>query len=456
MQGLHVEGSTVVHDSPSAVVMPEWLEQKMLEEIRATYAYGVAQASKAEAEGLKALENGIRERLMRVGGQLLQASLERGLGNGYQGGRIGCASCGGWKRYVADRRKVLSTWFREIRLTRAYYHCRKCQEGTFPLDSALDIEGSSFSPTIREAICLTDAEVSFERGQELLERLTGIRLSVEEGRRIAEGKGRQLEQGAQDEIKKAWQPQTLKPREVGSPPQRLYVSPDGTHIPIRGQKEWSEVKVATIFTADVPFKGQKPVRGQTRYVGGLEDAETFFKRLYVEGVKQGMDQAGEVVVIGDGAAWIWNQAELTLPKNRVEIIDFYHATEKLWSAARAVWGEESIQGKRWAERWSDALYRGRFDRVVSALRRLRGQTETVRGSLRQTIGYFETNRQRMRYGYFRRRGYFIGSGVTESSCRHLVGTRLKQAGMHWDKRQAQAILQLRVARLNDRWDYLWN
>lgn len=454
MQGLVVEGSTDASRLPNVIALPEWLEQKLLDEMRAAYAWAVQQA--AQGVALKELEQGLRERMMGAGGKLLQAGLERGLGKGYAGGSIVCVGCAGRMRYVADRDKVLSTWFREIRLRRAYYHCRRCQTGRFPLDKSLDIVATSFSPTIREAICLVNAEVSFERGQDLLERLTGIRMSVEEGRLIAEEQGRQLECQDQAEIEKTWQAKAPKPREACSAPQRLYISPDGTHIPIRGQKDWSEVKVATIFTAGIPPRGEKPIREQTRYVGGLEDAETFYKRLYVEALKQGVDQAGEVVVIGDGAAWIWNQAELTLPKNRVEIIDYYHASEKLWTVARAVWGEEDVQGKKWAERWSDKLYKGRFDGVLAALQRLRGQTSVARESIRQTIGYFETNRTRMRYGYFRRKGYFIGSGVTESSCKHLVGTRLKRAGMHWDKQQAQAILQLRLARLNGRWDHLWN
>jgi hypothetical protein len=455
MPGLVIEGSTIEQRQPNAIGMPEWLEQKMLEEIRAAYVYGVEQAAKAKDRGLKNLENGMRERMVHIGGQLLQASLERGLGNGYEGGSIACG-CGGRMRYVADRSKVLSTWLRDIRISRAYYHCPKCKTGRFPLDEALGIAGSSFSPTIREAICLTNAEMSFERGQELLERLTGIRVSVEEGRLIAEDQGRQLELEFQDEIAKVWRPKAPKPREACSAPQRLYVSPDGTHIPIRGQKEWSEVKVATIFTTGIPSEGGDPVREVTRYVGGLEKAEIFYKRLYVEALKQRIDEAGEIVVIGDGAEWIWNQAELTLPKNRVEIIDYYHATEKLWTLARAVWGEENKCAKQWAGRWSDKLYEGKVAQVMAAMSRVPAKSETAREVLRTTIGYFKTNKHRMRYDELRKKGYFIGSGITESSCKHLVGTRLKQAGMHWDKQQAQAILQLRLARLNGRWDHIWN
>ena len=433
--------------------MPEWLEQKTLEEVRAAYAWCVKEAKQGK---LKAVEEGLRERMSGISAKLMQAGLERSLGNGYVGWRVPCSGCKGWMNYLQDRTKVITTWFREIRVNRAYYHCRNCKAGRFPLDEKLRIEGSGFSPTIREAICIANAEVSFERGQEILERFTGIRVSVEEGRLIAEKLGRELEHQTQEEIKKVWQPETPKPREVSVMPERLYLSPDGTHIPIRGEKEWREVKVGTIFSTRIPAKGEDPVREQTRYVGGLEKAEIFYKRFYAEALKQSIDQAKEVVVIGDGAEWIWNQAELTLPKERIEIIDYYHATEKLWTLARAVWGEENKRTKQWAGRWSDRLYEGKAAQVIAAMKRISTKSVPAREVLRTTIGYFTTNKKRMRYAELRRKGYFIGSGVTESSCRHLVGTRLKQAGMHWDMEQAQAILQLRLARLNQRWDYLWN
>lgn len=262
MQGLVAENSTVAGRSPNAIACPEWLEQKLLDDMRSAYTWTVSQA--AAGRGLKEMEQGLRERVMGIGAKLLQASLARGYGSGHTAGSLPCAGCSGRMRYVMERDKIITSWFQEIRLKRAYYHCRRCKAGMVPLDKQLDVVGTSFSPTVREAICLVNAEVSFERGQDLLERLTGIRMSVEEGRLIAEDQGRALEHQDQAEIEKAWQAKAPKPREACLAPQRLYVSPDGTHIPILGQKEWSEVKVATIFTASIPSSGnilQTAIRG---------------------------------------------------------------------------------------------------------------------------------------------------------------------------------------------------
>ena len=243
------------------------------------------------------------------------------------------------------------------------------------------------------------------------------------------------------------------PRELAKVPERLYFSPDGTTI--HTEAGWKEVKVGAVFTTAVPEPGEDPVREVTRYVGTLEDSEAFGRRFYVEGLKLGLGENPEVVVIADGAHWIWNEADKNLPENRVEIIDFYHASEKLWTAAKLAFGEESPETKKWAEKQAHRLKRGGFNQVLNALEHLPIRGKEAKAVQRQIIGYFKTNRHRMRYGEFRKKGYFIGSGVVESSCKHLVAARLKQAGMRWTKKGAQSILQLRLACLNQRWDHLW-
>jgi hypothetical protein len=433
--------------------MPEWLEQKLIDELRSLHAEVVREAAGNKGE-LKRLDQMVRQKVLALGASILQAGLARGAGKGYAGSVLRCR-CGGRRRYVTDADKRVTTLVGQVRIRRAYYHCARCKRGWVPLDETLGIEGRSFSSAVQEAACLLGAEVPFERAQDLLERLSAVRMSVEECRHIAEGKGGGLEGQAQEEIGKVWEAKRPIPREAPKAPERLYISPDGTHVPTREQG-WTEARVATIFTTRIPPKGQEPERENTRYVAGVEDSEAFYKRLYVEALKQRVDEAREVVVVADGASWIWRRAEIAFPKNRVEILDFYHASEKLWEVGRAVFGEESPKGKKWAERWSRKLEKGSADPVIHALRRLNPRCEEARKRVREVVRYFVTHRRQMRYGDFRRRGYFIGSGATESSCKHLIGARLKQAGMRWDKRQAQAILQLRTARLNDRWEPLWN
>lgn len=421
--------------------------------LETVWTWAVIAAQRVPAEGMISFEKEFRERLLKVGGRVMEEALPAALGTGLAGSSRACSDCGAKARFVNHRPKTMTTLVTEVRLRRAYYHCAGCGKGQAPLDETLSIVGTSFSPGVREAICLLNAEVSFERGSRLLEELSVIRMHKEEGRRLAEGKGRQLERQVSEEVENAWRPKKPIPRENPEAARRLYVSPDGTTVPtVEG---WKEVKVGAVFTATVPRPGQKPERERTRYAGLLGGAGPFYRRLYVEMQKMGLTAETEVVVIGDGAHWIWNEADLSLPKDRTEIIDFYHAAEKLWGVARAVFGEENPKGKQWAQRWSHKLKRSDARGAIAALTRLEPRSEEGKKILRETLGYFRNNQRRMTYRAFRRRGLFIGSGVVEGSCKHLVGDRLKHAGMHWTEEGAQAILSLRLALLNQRWAHEW-
>ena len=402
--------------------------------------------------GLGPVEKSVREGALKLGGSILGEALPLALGTGYSRSRLPCR-CGGKAKFINNRPKTITTLLFDIRLRRAYYHCARCGTGHVPLDEVLDVEGSTFSPGSREAICLLDAQRSFETGKDLLERLSGVRMHEDEGRLLTHEKGRELEQQTQEEIASVWKPKKPKPREVVKDAQRLYFSPDGTTVPTK--EKWKEAKMGTVFTTGVPCVGQDPERIHTRYAATMGDSEDIWRRLYVEALKIGLVEKTEVVVVADGAHWIWGWAETSLPQNRVEIIDFYHASEKLWEVSRAVFGEGVPRGQLWARRWKEKLYEGKVGECLGALRRLRPETEDGREEVRKTIGYFQNNRRRMRYDQFRQAGYFIGSGVTESGCKHLVGQRLKQAGMRWAVEGAQSMLQIRAAYLNGRWDSLW-
>ncbi len=146
------------------------------------------------------MEKDFRERLLKLGALLLGEALPAGLGAGYVGGSMACGKCGGRARYVKDRPRTITTLVQEIRLLRAYYHCAGCREGAVPLDRQLSLDQTSFSPGVRESICLLDAEVSFEHGSELLWRLNAIRLDKQEGRRLAEDLGQELERRTVAEV----------------------------------------------------------------------------------------------------------------------------------------------------------------------------------------------------------------------------------------------------------------
>jgi hypothetical protein len=61
----------------------------------------------------------------------------------------------------------------------------------------------------------------------------------------------------------------------------------------------------------------------------------------------------------------------------------------------------------------------------------------------------------MRYAEYRKKKFFVGSGVVEAGCRTVIGERLKQSGMHWSVRGANAIIALRCSILSGRFEDFW-
>jgi tartrate dehydratase beta subunit/fumarate hydratase class I family protein len=160
------------------------------------------------------------------------------------------------------------------------------------------------------------------------------------------------------------------------------------------------------------------------------------------------------VVLGDGAAWVWHQAALHYPNNRVEVLDFYHASEHLGLVAKAYYGETRPTGAHRHQKQAQRLLaRGGAQRVLQVLQRMPAERAQVQEVIKDNLRYFENNLERMNYSEYRKRGYHIGSGLAESACKHLVGKRLKQSGMtNWSEPGAEAILRLRVVIENGRFD----
>jgi DNA-binding transcriptional ArsR family regulator len=158
----------------------------------------------------------------------------------------------------------------------------------------------------------------------------------------------------------------------------------------------------------------------------------------------GHHAAKEVVVLGDGAAWIWLLAYQQFP-GALQIVDFYHVCEHLAEVGEARFGPATPESKAWQSARQTQLKTNRVDLVLSEILAWKPKTSQNRQIRRQAYHYFHTNAERMRYQTFLEKGYHIGSGVVEATCKHVVASRLDQAGMHWREASAEAILTLRAA-----------
>jgi hypothetical protein len=158
-------------------------------------------------------------------------------------------------------------------------------------------------------------------------------------------------------------------------------------------------------------------------------------------VGPGIATLRRIVVLGDGARWIWTAADAQFGE-RIEIVDWYHASEHVWAIARAVLGEGTVAAKAWADASLTVLSTAGAAGLLERLRDLRPDTDAARATLVAERAYFQTNRARMRYPEFRAQGLPIGSGAVESSAKHVIQQRLKRAGCRWSDRGGEALAVL--------------
>jgi hypothetical protein len=226
---------------------------------------------------------------------------------------------------------------------------------------------------------------------------------------------------------------------------RLYVCVDAAKAHTDGA--WHDIKTGVVFAGvepDASSNREIDEMIQACYVAAQESSEQFGKRLYARAALSGMEVSKEVVVLGDGADWIWNQAAMHFAGS-VEILDYYHACEHIWSFATARYGEGSAARKRWAQTQCRKLKTNGPASLLRSLRRYKPKTSEQAEAHRLELSYFESHRHRMSYPKYRAKGMMIGSGPVESACKVVVGQRLKQSGMRWTEAGADNILALRTA-----------
>jgi hypothetical protein len=159
--------------------------------------------------------------------------------------------------------------------------------------------------------------------------------------------------------------------------------------------------------------------------------------------------------MGDGAEWIWNLAEQHFP-GAVQIVDLYHARQHLWELARRLHPNDETSQKLWIQLHQNRLLdRGKIEKLVGSLRSITSAIPELAEKIRTEADYFARNAARMRYPKFRREHLFVGSGVIEAGCKTVVGSRLKQSGMFWTVRGANAIIAMRSCHLNGRFEDYW-
>jgi hypothetical protein len=226
-------------------------------------------------------------------------------------------------------------------------------------------------------------------------------------------------------------------------------------LPALQEGHFREVKTGVLLLPEERVETSPGRRSLVRrfLVSCLGDADAIFQQLYAQLRELGwMGAHTTVVIVGDGAEWIWNRA--TWFVRRCEILDYWHAVEHAWAFARLRYGDDSAQADLWVHGIAEDLRAGKVKAVIARLRRLRPKTAELRESLAGLIRYYSQNASRMQYDQYLRLGYGIGSGAVESAHKQVIHARMRQAGMRWSEAGARRLLALRLLLLNDNWTLL--
>ena len=372
--------------------------------------------------------------------------------------------CGGRARYAGRREKQFTTVLGPMRLQRAYYHCPDCGAGFCPRDRELGLEDRSLSPALVRMVGAAASILSFQESSQLLDELAGVEVGAKQVERCAESLGEEVAR---------YEHQSREPESLLPLPPTLYLGVDGTGVPMRapelqgragkqpdGSARTREAKLCTVWSAEKRDDQGRPLRdpGSVTYTAAIESAATldtdrqlseFAQRVEREAQRRRFGQAPQQVVLGDGAKWIWNLAGELFPE-AVQIVDRFHAKERLHELSKSLYGDRHLS-QDWAEQRCQELDAGEIEILLSVL-----ETEGLNNQeAKAAYGYFQENRQRMRYAQFETKGLCTSTGVVEAGCKNAIGARLKRSGMHWSVRGANSIMALRCARLSGRFEDFW-
>jgi hypothetical protein len=368
--------------------------------------------------------------------QDIQEEIVDALGSGHAGPTLRCA-CGSVARYRGDAvRSVITLQGAQV-IARAYYYCSSCRHGFHPLDRALALGRGPCSVGVWALACRFASYLPYAVAAQELEMVCGIRLSASTVQRLAKATGRTLLAEWGEREKRLRTCVNAEPK--GPAPEQLHISMDGVMAHVDGA--WREVKLGVCY--ERAQEGGGGPRAAT-YYATLEPSEPFGRRLRTLSWVSKEPLCRKVAVLADGSDWIWKEAAKHFTQ-RTQILDFFHASEHLWTVARARFSDDAVKTSEWIGQQKARLLDDGVAAVVEDIRSWQPDTETGQELRRKELGYLTQHAGRMKYKTYKDAGFHIGSGVMESSCRWVVQQRMKGAGMRWSREGAESMLQLRTA-----------
>jgi hypothetical protein len=379
-----------------------------------------------------------------------------------------------------QRERTVNSVFGEFEIQRSYGYCKHCDKRYYPADHTLGLqERSPASPRIQEISSLAVLRTPAGRAPEDVRRMTGIDLTPSTLHREARRQGERALRIREADVALT---KTLKGvkeldgrSQRASAPFTMVIEIDAWHIRERdhwgdtkklrqkGEKfsRWHWVYSGTVFRLDQ--------RGETAsgrsfvtergYVATRHGCEALEDQLYAEALQRGLMQAKSVLVIADGAVWIWNIAQNRF-KDATHRLDLWHASEHIWAVANDLYGSQTGEASKWANErisWLKRRNNGAAD-VINSLHDIRNNLDSLTKkqveSVEKQIGYLEEHKDRMDYKNAKALNQPLGSGAIESTCAQYQ-CRFKRTGQFWSLDGDEAFLALQTLHWNQRWHLLF-
>lgn len=417
------------------------------------------------------VETEFRQCLRQIGLQAL--SLFLSTAEGTPAAELPCA-CGGTLHYQRQRAATVTTVFGRLTYKRAYYAGCRCEQGKAPMDERYGLEPGAMTSGLAALLGLAGIEFGFDESRAWLHPFLLFDVSENTVRSETQTFGelqaeREAVLGQQSQDEEHLQ---ARLRDRGRLPRRLYGSLDAAKVRIEprlkaGEKPekheaWRDMKVGCWYEAEPVPAVQRSARQRDkfereqavfrakkmRYYCDITDAEAFGKLVWGTGCAAQADLVAELVFVCDGAGWIWNLVDFYYPE-AVQIVDWYHAADRLKRIAQAALATEAERAA-WLEPVMNDLWEGQVESVRRACEQLAPRCEAAQDA----VTYFTNNAHRMKYDQFRMAGYLIGSGTVESGCKQIVTQRLKQPGAQWSVEGAVQTAKARAAWLSGEWNAL--
>ena len=330
------------------------------------------------------------------------------------------------------------------------------ERGFFPLDEELGLLPGPLTPTLVEDLTLLGARIPFRQAARLVGHFRNVEVSEATVRRATEKSG-QTQVELQTKEAAALEGEL---RQAVEGPALQQLSVDGAMVPLL-HGEWGEVKTLAIGVIEESAASGEVHAREMSYFSRMTDHQSFGRLATVETHRRGVERAGRVCAVVDGAKWQQKFIDLHRP-DAVRILDWCHGAEYLSKAGQAALGAGTAEAGEWLGRQLHELKHGEPEGLLENLRELCRELgdsgEGDGGALKivqTSLGYLEKRRDQIRYVEFQAQGYPIGSGAVESANKLVVEARLKGPGMHWARAHVDPMLALRTVVCSDRWEDIW-